>query len=284
MEIVLCENFYGIYLGEILGLWINSDYFYPMVPDPYFLLKEFQRLMNDLQTLTENEFKKMWANIYSTIIRDNPIDKLDLLKGLSALYSCRPRIKGKQVYIPASFNDYFETSQSSRYSVLNISFFGHANSLLIDHQTKTLERYEPYFMIRGGHPELDTLLTEFAIEKGYCYFPPQEFCPRRGIQFIEKLFEFGKAYCVYWSILYAEERIKSDLPRKYVAKNLYQMIVDKYELRQVSPEETALAVEKWLIQRIDLVFIQMNDFFSVISEILQVNLTYHHGTLFYLLE
>jgi hypothetical protein len=166
--------------------------------------------------------------------------------------------------------------------VLNISFWGHANSLLIDHQKKTLERYEPYFIRRGGHPELDTLLNEFAIEKGYCYFPPQEFCPRQGVQFVEKLFKVGKGHCVYWSILYAEQRIKSELPRQYVAENLYQLIVDRYELQQVSPEETALAVEKWLLQRIDSVFIQMNDFFNVLSEILQVDLSYHHGTLFYL--
>jgi hypothetical protein len=96
---------------------------------------------------------------------------------------------------------------------------GHANMLIYDKQDHTLERFDPNTQTDPCYsPELlDNNIAEYF--KNYLnddqlkYIPPSSFCPKKGPQIIEKIYqkEFGSSIslgsCTIWSLLYAYVRI-----------------------------------------------------------------------------
>jgi hypothetical protein len=72
-------------------------------------------------------------------------------------------------------------------------------------------------------------------------------CPKFGVETTE--------YCVSWSILYAEERLKSKMDRSYLSRNLLKEIVYKYHL-----DDRATSIEKWIKERVDEIFEDMDAF------------------------
>jgi hypothetical protein len=105
-------------------------------------------------------------------------------------------------------------------------------------------------------------------------FSPEGFCPKKGVQAVESGFK-RSSYCVSWSILYAEERLKSLQSRSYLATNLLKEII------QNNPNDTVFAVEQWIVQRIHQIFDNLDYLFKELSAALEIDLTYRQGQLIY---
>jgi hypothetical protein len=103
----------------------------------------------------------------------------------------------------------------------------HANSIIIDINKNTLERFEPHGIFMGNE-ELDNKINT-ALKK-YCqyykleFIPTLDFCPILNVQakdIIKKegLFEPG-GYCLAWSLWYIDLRLKyPDINRKELIDN-----------------------------------------------------------------
>lgn len=98
---------------------------------------------------------------------------------------------------------------------------GHANFLILDKITKTVERYDPHgwFAIDYNQTLLDVELWDFFDD--YEYLTPIEICPdfEEGLQsFADKAQEDIEddkkiGYCVAWNILYTDLRLSyPDIP------------------------------------------------------------------------
>ena len=307
-EIVLIDDLYTrdfgdtLYLLHLQRLFQGNPQVCIMVPDLSILLDTVRRMEVEIGTLTEEEFKRVypaayWINFYAHLLREYqeqelPLFRFGLLRRVIQAQSYSPalalsRLTGKRrALLPIEFRVLFESCHSPtvRYTVASINIqlkFGHANILIIDHYERTIERFDPIGAVKGRYPELDQVLNDFAAEIGYRFIPSEEFCPRRGIQSVERLFKSTKGHCVTWSIIYAEERLRSPESRNWVAENLYQIIIDRYGLSRSTPAETALAIEEWLVNRINSIFNDLEDIYESISNVLGVRVTYVNGKLLY---
>jgi hypothetical protein len=138
---------------------------------------------------------------------------------------------------------------SSRMTVIPIELVtpssGHANMLIYDKLTHSLERYEPHGQVTPSkfNPELlDTQLEKFFSvvipnSKKLEYFPPSSYCPRHGPQLFEKISReklgvpIKKGFCSVWSFVYANYRLRfPDKKRDVIATYLSESIRKKEEV------------------------------------------------------
>lgn len=145
---------------------------------------------------------------------------------------CDQNICKFQAPLTMKSSDFFEylkdcISSSKRLSVIPIKLLtssgvGHANMLIYDKSTNTLERFEPHGQI--SLPEFNPDFLDASLPKLFekqvigmpvNYISPQAFCPRQGPQVIEEIereklgiqFSTGKGLCSVWSFIYANLRL-----------------------------------------------------------------------------
>jgi hypothetical protein len=153
-----------------------------------------------------------------------------------------------------SFLDFFENceNRNSHYTVamitLNWNKGRHANVFIADNFTREIERFDPKGTLTTltnreqiqMERKLDQMLSKLAQSYHYKYYPPADFCPSFGIQYEETEFKRGKGYCVLWSIVYAIERLTSNLSKEELAMNFLHHLISKYNLSYQSLEEWLL--------------------------------------------
>ena len=192
------------------------------------------------------------------------------------------------VEITETFKKLFNRCQqtSARYIITFFTFdtneSGHANILIVDKKEKNIERFEP----NGYNPiiedysfgliseQIDVQLSKYFTEIGYVYIPPIDFCPKLGIQALESIFYKDTGFCVSWSIIYAEERISSTLPRTYIAQNLITDIINKHKLQSRNVTELGKNIEDWMKNRISKIFSSMDLYYQDISKLLGIHVNY----------
>lgn len=135
--------------------------------------------------------------------------------------------------------NYSECS-SKRFFIIPIvallaKFGGHSNTLIYDSKNKTMDHFEPY----GSHEVVSEVLSNriivnniarICVSIGIKYNNPGQTCPRVGPQFIESFkcpilriirnnFKTDIGFCLAWSLLYVELRIKNpDISSKELIK------------------------------------------------------------------
>ena len=118
-------------------------------------------------------------------------------------------------------------------------FDGHANILLIDLKSKTIERFEPYgYQKSFGETDLQTTEQFDKIMKSnfskynYNYVKPKLFSPKKGLQLIEEHRIHKKndnassirdsdpgGFCGAWSLWYADLRMSNpDIPKEKIIR------------------------------------------------------------------
>jgi len=112
---------------------------------------------------------------------------------------------------------------------------GHANVIIINHENKTIERFEP----NGSNPpvdfnynpnRLDTLLQNKFSSLEYKYIKPDEYLPAIGFQYIETLetqsCQIGdpNGFCAVWCVWWAYHKIKNNIDSKILADKLIHKI------------------------------------------------------------
>ena len=120
-------------------------------------------------------------------------------------------------------------------------YYAHANYLLFDFKTQTIERFEPY----GSEPPhnmnynaklLDNMLknTIESFKLNFTYIPPSNYLPKIGFQ-LKEIYETKNDYigdpngfCALWSLWWIDIRLKNpDIPIKKLVKILNKEIVNK---------------------------------------------------------
>lgn len=283
--------FYLLYLQERFK---NDPNICVMISQLSSLIRKASELENDLSGLDEVSFKRKhstFAPYYDNFIRNRREDPLMIFR-LGILYAI-VSVAGPYLFVvndkpflTKSFRILFERCRNSgaRYtiSLANVATngFSHSTVLIIDNQERIIERYDPngYSSFQGPIAEsidvLDQVLIDFGGEIGYDYLSPVEFCPRIGIQEIESRFSGKIGFCLSWSIIYAEERLQSDLSREEIAEDLLSIVMNKYQLNNDE-------VEDWLNQRIDRIFTEMDQLYIDLSQNLGVPVRYVAGRLVY---
>jgi len=311
-KVVLTEDFEKTQLGVFFYLLYLQSAFAndpnvciiisPLRP----LIRRAKQLQEQFETMSEQEFKAanpVYATLYEIIMdlheevppeffRHYMLERILMFSGPYISGWIHPETDEAEIRLNRSFRILFERCQrsSARFSVSYANWFigkrGHANILIVDNREKIIERYDPNGAVSYDqevdrvNKEIDRALDEFAKSQGYFYVPPADFCPKLGVQSIEAGFE-KTGYCVSWSIIYAEERLRSSKSRSYVATNLLREIIQKNQLRQEDVEETARAVEIWMEKRIEQIFEDMDALFKELSDALGIKLTYQEGRLIY---
>ena len=97
--------------------------------------------------------------------------------------------------------------------------------ILINKRNKIIERFEPYGMYNWDPRNIiDKIIMREVVNKldGYLYIKPLDYCPVDGPQKINR-----DEYCVVWSTLYAELRIKKpELTRGEIAEYMIDIAKD----------------------------------------------------------
>lgn len=192
------------------------------------LLQQIQDLPLDIQVNRCGESLIKFINII--LENDETHYKFDAKIGektntMSTIFiDCK--ILTPKIYIP----DYFETHikdyiySDKTLMILNVTLcnvyknYNHSNALIINKNLKTVERFEPH-----GKPMdyYDDLIIENRIKQfiykyfpGFYYLSPYVFIGNEGPQNKVKLklnLEFGRGFCVNYTILYVYLRCKEKL-------------------------------------------------------------------------
>ena len=300
-EKVLQEDFEKTQLGTFLYLlylkekFENDSEVCVMISELGPLLRRGKELETDLNILTETQFKQKhptFAPYYESFVRsrkDNPtiVFRLGLLYAIISVAGPYLFVINEQAFLSRTFRVLFERCRTSgsRYTVslANITAEGwsHSTVLIFDNQQKVLERWDPAGqssseqLLDRSIRSLDEVLTNFANEVGYTYLSPIDFCPRLGIQEIESEFSGKMGYCLSWSVIYAEERLKSSAPREFLAEDLLKVMVESYGVTD------ALSIQDWLDRRIDEIFSRMDRLYTELSTALGNPVRYVDGKLVY---
>lgn len=119
---------------------------------------------------------------------------------------------------------------------------GHANILIIDHNNKIIERFEP----NGANPPsdfnynpnlLDKLLQEKFNILGYKYLKPDDYLPAIGLQYLEALeinsCQIGdpNGFCAVWCIWWAYHK---SFNYKITSKELINKLIHKIKVNNIS--------------------------------------------------
>ena len=148
--------------------------------------------------------------------------------------------KGGHFSIPDNYWNYFSKCMNKRFIVFPFgfscsNFMGHANYMIYDRDTKSLERFEPYgksFKSCSNPTNIDNKIKKLFndnLKSDFVenYYKPLDFLHTRSFQRIqedEEEMSDGSdppgGYCAIWSCWYAELRLSNpDKNRKYVVKN-----------------------------------------------------------------
>jgi hypothetical protein len=305
-EKVLVQDFEKTQLGNFLYLLYLRDK-YASDPNVCVIISELIPLINkvselerNLVSLTETQFRERYisyAKFYNKLKMDYGKKKPEIFR-LDLLYMI---LNASSPYISASINVKYEKvveisktfsilldrciNKKSRYIIsfclLFVGGSGHANILIIDKKDNIIERFEPNGSIFLENEEysglikiLDDKLTVYFSNLGYKYKPPQEFCPNLGIQLVENKFTKKTGFCVSWSIIYAIERVESNVSREYISQNLLPDLIFKHKLQGRTEQETASKIERWLSDYIDDVFNSLGIYYKQLSKLLDINLEY----------
>ena len=131
----------------------------------------------------------------------------------------------------------------------------HSNVLIYDKIEKSIERYEPNGYIHSTDEKMDKEIAshfgsiynlfnkddkddykdDYKDDKDYVlttYYPPINFCPRIGIQYLQSQKAFGilktKGACSVWSVVYADTRLSNpDIPRNKIDAKILRNIEEK---------------------------------------------------------
>lgn len=308
-HVKLVENLEKSQLGRFLYLLYLRDAFKSdpnvciVISDLAPLITRVREIEMNLTKLSPEEFYKKYpsyAHDYQILKREYQRSKvyqfrLTLLllilnissPSLSATYDAST--EKVDVTFSKSFTSLFEkcSKNTSRFIVSFIAFETsggqwHANIIICDKVEKTVERFEP----NGFSPieqdmtfgiiseQIDIKLSEYFSQYSYTYIPPKDFCPKIGIQSLESIFYKNTGFCVSWSIIYAEERLTSKLPRSYIAQNLINDIIIKYRLSASNSQQLGINIENWMRSRIQEIFSTMERYYDELSKLLDIHVKY----------
>jgi ankyrin repeat protein len=120
---------------------------------------------------------------------------------------------------------------------IELAHGAHANMLVYDKKTNTMERFEPNgtdppFQFLYNHAKLDTELQNMFTPffRNLKYQKPKDFLPKIGFQSYEEIDVAARigdpdGFCVVWSIWYAAQKAKHpDLPSDKLVKKLVRNI------------------------------------------------------------
>lgn len=258
---------------------------YPSMADNY------GKLISNFQEYSLPEFR--YGLLSDIIDQSGPFITLDGVTG--------------DLHVSGTFTKLLERCESRPATKLSVSFLimkspqigAHANLIILDRDERTLERFEPNGSLENItlddgdiSPEsvafkrlsdlADRALTRYANSIRYKYISPLNFCPNIGVQSLENFFSTqSTGFCVSWSIIYGEERLTSKVSRSYIANNMIEDIITKYNLRGTSRETTVANIERWLRSRIDTIFTRMTPYYTVLSDYFGVSLVYKDNRLIY---
>jgi len=151
--------------------------------------------------------------------------------------------------IPKNYWDCFERCQSKRFIIFPFGFScsnykGHANYMIYDRSTRSLERFEPYGKTRRkcSNPKgLDSKIKKLFNEnlgKDFIkhYYKPLDYLSRNSFQAIQESedemtkYDPPGGFCAAWSCWYAEVRLSNpDKNRKYIVKKALDDLMYKHE-------------------------------------------------------
>ncbi len=320
-KITLMKNFEKNQLGIFLYLLYLRDLFKDnddvcvIISDLSPLIKQVQRIEQELGTISKKEFiekHQNYATDYDEIFDSYSNEPISLFRFYLLYLILTYSGPYLQVYRNEQTDPTVETRVSRSFSTLmnrcqksgaryTVSFLimkdydeAHANIIIIDHDIKTIERYEPNGFL--GQPTLgstgrgifqdiadkaDDSLDQLAKKLGYKYHPPAYFCPKLGVQQIEKYFLGSIGYCVTWSILYGIERLESGLHREDITNNFLDILVKRYGLEGLTEEDKAKSLEQLIIQKIQSIFEDMDEIYTELSDALGIKIRYEQGKLVY---
>lgn len=113
----------------------------------------------------------------------------------------------------------------------------------------------------------DFLLNQLAESHGMTYIPPTDLCPLYGPQIIESKFKL-KGFCLTWSIMYLERRLRTNLPRDYLAQNLDKIIMQELETNDYQQ------LELYILNQIDTQFKSMDSYYKQLSKYFKAKVGY----------
>lgn len=140
--------------------------------------------------------------------------------------------------IPKNYWDYFERCEGKRFIIFPFGFNcsnyqGHANYMIYDRESRSLERFEPYGKSKRNcsNPKgLDSKIKRLFnqnLGKDFVkeYFRPLDYLSRKSFQALQESegemtkYDPSGGYCAAWSCWYAELRLSNpNKNRKYVVK------------------------------------------------------------------
>ena len=196
----------------------------------YLLTKHKNNCAPVIQTVPDSWLEGKQYNLYQLIIT------------IGKTYH---NIKGKKNeykgYVPIDFFKQFNTC-NKRFviSLLRIEWnkVGHANGLIYDRKTQTLERFEPH----GNVTIYDSVKLDRAIIKMFKkfnipikkYYKPLDFCPIISFQGLEANSKTNKldplGFCSYWSTWYMDMRLSNpNLDKKTLVSESIKLINTDYD-------------------------------------------------------
>ena len=159
--------------------------------------------------------------------------------------------KGKtskgRISVPKNFWEFFKKCEGKkRFIIFPFGFDcyegGHANYMIYDNYTKSLERFEPqgiaYKAPCISSPDLDKKIMKLFsknLGKDFIkrYYKPDEFCPHVNIQIIQEMenemtVDDPNGFCSMWCALYCDTRLTyPDLDRKEIVDMLISQLKNK---------------------------------------------------------
>ena len=158
----------------------------------------------------------------------------------------------QQLILPSFLStekDFKNLTKSSGFTIIPIGIEidngGHANILILDHNKKTIERFEP----QGANPpmdfnynpnKLDFLLEQKFNITGYKYIRPDKYLPPIGLQFLESLetqsCNIGdpNGFCAVWCIWWAFHKITNNIDSKIlIDKLIHKIKLGNYSFKEI---------------------------------------------------
>lgn len=146
------------------------------------------------------------------------------------IIDCSTKRKNPRIYVPDYFESWIQEYMNSDaiYMVINVALcnvyekYGHSNALIINKNTRIIERFEPRGSEKNVH--YDDLRIENTIKNfigdyfvGFEYLSPYDFIGNQGPQTkamlnnelnAELQLDFGRGLCVNYTMLYLYLRLK----------------------------------------------------------------------------
>ena len=208
----------------------------------------------------KNKYPKVSTTLTSDFIENNNLEeyykKNGIQKGLSDFLNYEIIWSFHKLFIPLNIKttiDSFKNDATKEYLIfpvgIELSNGAHANILLYQKSTNTMERFEPYgkdfppgFNYIPGNLDLNikNLFNNYfnSDDNKFIYISPSEYSTKIGLQLLDSI-EYSKeknigdpgGFCAAWSLWYAEMRINnSDIERQ----DLINRLINSIRLKRVS--------------------------------------------------